>query len=344
MNDFRASGCPAKSLSEKLVAPCETVRRRSDEPAPIFLIQANFVNEALLLVVCGLHSCMDMAGQGHITSLFAKACRGEDLSDEEVEGANFRGVDAIPLLDADEISLKAESLAQNARGSPAPKSDSQEASAIWSYITFPGSALMKLKAEAMGDITTAFVSTDDCLSAYLWQAITRARLHRFSSVEIETAFTRTVDARNAAGVPPTYTGNAAVKVACRMTIQQLLDSSLGAVASNLREGLKDVGHKLRLDATLLAAGKPPNKPSVEPSTGVNLSSWAKENTYQLDFGPLLGKPQAVRRPTFQAWESLVYLMPKRDDGEVAAAVCLREEDMTHLKADGVFAEYARFVN
>lgn len=343
MDEFRARGYPGKLLDEKLVAPCETIRTRPDEPAPVFLVQANFVEGGLLLVVCGLHSCMDMAALGHIISLFAKTCRGEDLSAEDIGAANVRGADALPLLSAAEMNHAVERMEKGTQKKPAPQSSSEATPSIWSYILFSPAALAKMKASAMESVVSGFVSTDDCLSAFLWQSVTRARVERFASRESETSFTRTVDARVAAGVPLTYTGNAAVKVACRMSAQALVDSSLGNVASQLRMGLKDASYKFRLDATLFSQGRTPEKVSVEPSTGVNLSSWAKEGTHLLEFGPLLGKPEAVRRPTFPAWESLVYLMPKRDDGEIAAAVCLREEDMRGLEADEKFAEYARIV-
>lgn len=76
---------------------------------------------------------------------------------------------------------------------------------------------------------------------------------------------------------------------------------------------------------------------------VKMSSWAKEKCYEFDFGCCLGKPEAVRRPAFEAWEGLAFLMPKRIDGEIAAAVCLREEDTERLKADENFAKWVRWV-
>ena len=74
-----------------------------------------------------------------------------------------------------------------------------------------------------------------------------------------------------------------------------------------------------------------------------LSSWAKLDCYELDFNLGLGKPDSVRRPQFVPVESLIYLMPKRLDGEIAVGICLRNEDMERLRADEEFAKYGRYI-
>lgn len=51
----------------------------------------------------------------------------------------------------------------------------------------------------------------------------------------------------------------------------------------------------------------------------------------------------MRRPKLVDFESLVYLMPKRPDGEVAVAISLRDEDMNRLKADEEFVKYGKYI-
>lgn len=72
-------------------------------------------------------------------------------------------------------------------------------------------------------------------------------------------------------------------------------------------------------------------------------SWAKLSCYELDFHLGLGRPEAVRRPQFAPFESLIYPMPRALDGEVAVAVCVRDEDMERLRADEAFAMYGRYI-
>ena len=74
-----------------------------------------------------------------------------------------------------------------------------------------------------------------------------------------------------------------------------------------------------------------------------LSSWSKVQISDLDFGLGLGRPKAVRRPRFKALEGLVFLMPKSLEEDVAAAICLREEDMNRLRTDPYFGKYAQYI-
>ena len=47
----------------------------------------------------------------------------------------------------------------------------------------------------------------------------------------------------------------------------------------------------------------------------------------------LGLPEAVRRPRFAATESLMYLLPMDRECGIAAAMCLRDEDVESLRRD-----------
>jgi len=76
-----------------------------------------------------------------------------------------------------------------------------------------------------------------------------------------------------------------------------------------------------------------------------LSSWAKyTEIWSSDFGLGLGKPESVRRPLFRpAKEGLVYLLPKRPDGEIVAVLCMREEDLSRLKEDKEWMRWTRWI-
>ena len=80
---------------------------------------------------------------------------------------------------------------------------------------------------------------------------------------------------------------------------------------------------------------------LDLSVDIMLSSWASIDCWGLDFNLGLGKPEAVRRPQFVPVESLIYLMPRMLDGEVAVALCLRQEDLERLRADEQFAMYRK---
>jgi hypothetical protein len=135
------------------------------------------------------------------------------------------------------------------------------------------------------------------------------------------------------------------------TLQKLVDEPLGCVASQLRLAVdpktSNLGYSTRALATFLS--RTPDKSIVsftatlDLSADIMLSSWAKVDCYELDFNLGLGKPEAVRRPQFDPVESLIYLMPRTLDGEIAVAICLRDEDMERLRADEEFAKYGRYI-
>lgn len=434
------AGIPASLLAESVVAPCGTFRQPNGRgtmgPAtPVFLLQANIVPGGLLLVVSGLHSCMDMAGQAQMIRLLAKACRGEPFTAEELSTGNMSRSDILlPLLDvSDEEILKEpkeptnaylaeekndqantpSAAAAAAANRPEEQRRPPQTAIRWSTFTFPASALQALKTAASATMPpvqeeeeeegerTPFVSTDDALSALLWQSITRSRLPRLptsstssspSSAEptattTTTTLTRTVDARRyVPGLPRAYPGDAACKVSSTADAASLANKPLGAVAASLRARLRpdevrdEVRDGIRAHAAQLAGvrvrvrvsgtdSKGGGSSGLDPSTGVNLSSWAKAPCYDLDLGDVadldsedgggggggsgerlprglaLGRPAVVQRPVFVdgAWEGLVYLMPRRPDGEIAVLACLREEDMERMREDGELARYGRYV-
>ncbi|KAK8116089.1 trichothecene 3-O-acetyltransferase [Apiospora sp. TS-2023a] len=413
-------GVPAWLLDESILAPCGTFRQPTDNSTtgsatPVFLLQVNLVPGGLLLVVNGLHSCMDMAGQAQMIRLLAKACRGESFTTEELSTGNLSRRDILmPILDvSDKEILKGSREATiylaedkdeqaNTPSTAADRPEEQQhpppTSIRWSTFIFPALALQALKASASATIPppaqedggeqTPFISTDDALSALLWQSITRSRLPRILSSSSSpslaeptssttTTLTRTVDARPyVPGLPRAYPGDAAFKVSSTFDAASLANKPLGAVAASLRARLRadEVRDGIRAHATKLAANAKDgvgvrvrvsnitnNNQGLGPSTGVNLSSWAKEPCYNFDFGEVtmdsdggggssllgleLGRPAVVQRPVFidDAWEGVVYLMPRRSDGEIAVLVCLREEDMERMREDGELARYGRYV-
>ena len=136
------------------------------------------------------------------------------------------------------------------------------------------------------------------------------------------------------------------------TLQKLVEEPLGGVASQLRSALDPKTSNLEYNTRALATflNRTPDKniisftATLDLSADIMVSSWAKLGyCYELDFNLGLGKPEAVRRPQFEPVESLIYLMPRMLDGEIAVAICLRDEDMERLRADEEFAKYGRYI-
>jgi hypothetical protein len=124
---------------------------------------------------------------------------------------------------------------------------------------------------------------------------------------------------------------------------------LGTIALHLRSALDPTSVEFHARAVATFLSCTANKAifsstaDFDMSRDLILSSWSKVQTSDLDFGLGLGRPKAVRRPRFKALEGLVFLMPKSLEEDVAAAICLREEDMNRLKTDAYFGKYAQYI-
>lgn len=348
---YRRARFPFSMLDEKMIASRRTVPKSEDQYAPVLSLQLTFVEGGVLLVFSGQHNCMDMRGQSMLIHLVAKACRGEPLSEEECKVVDLwgDGITPNPIKDFEDNATKPEP-SQGSNAGPRPSHDVPEDS-TWAYFNFSSSVLSDLKATAERSITTDFVSTDDALSAFVWQAVTRVRLDRFLPAD-DSTFERQVDVRKHLGLPADYIGNAVHKASNQMPAKELLVQPLGMVASQLRGAIsaeQDLGHTARVAATRLSLSltKPMPIPAPAratlPATVVKMSSWAKEQCCTFDFGGPLGIAEAVRRPKFDAWEGLAYMMPKALNGDIAVALCLRDTDLERLRSDEAWAHCCQYV-
>ena len=364
MDALRQANFPFSMLDESIIAPRKTLPGSPDEPlsdpAPVFLLQATFITGGLLLTFVGNHQTMDMTGQGQVIDLFAKACHNEQFTDEELSCGNLARRNLIPFLD-DSYEQGSELAHQIAK--PTPSSSTLSAAndqlapsstpeCTWAYFSFEPSSLTILKELATRTRTLPFghISTDDALTAFIWQSIMCARSPR-SSPTVEVTLARAVDVRRYLLIPPTYPGVVNNMTYHTYTLPRLLGEPLGDITSQLRSAIdprtSNLGYNTRALATLL--NRTQDKKNIDVTATLDLavdimvSSWAKLDCYKLDFNLGLGKPDSVRRPQFPPVESLIYLMPKRLDGEITVGICLRNEDMERLRVDEEFAKYGKYI-
>ncbi|KAK8043466.1 hypothetical protein PG993_005896 [Apiospora rasikravindrae] len=355
LEDLRAAGYPMNRLDEDLVAPRRTSSGRPGETtAEVFQMQASIINGGLILTFLGQHQCMDGVGQGQVMHLLSKACRGEAFTENELRSGNRDPVDTIPLLNETGWTPGPELRYNTVE--PPPDCDVRQPmpTGAWCHFSFPNESLLALKQVASQGLpaTTPFISTDDALSVFLWQSTMRARLPRLP-VDSSALFARSVDIRKHVGISARYPGFAqCMTYHDKFSARQLVESPLGTVAADLRAAIVPETSMLAYDARSLATlvNYTPDKSTVSLLGGgfdmtrdVMLNSWTNQDAYHLDFGLGLGRPEAVRRPRFDAFQGLVYLMPKRPDGEVGVAVCLSEADMDRLKGDCEFMRFAKLV-
>jgi trichothecene 3-O-acetyltransferase len=366
IDTLRRANFPFSMLDENVVAPRNTLPGSSGEsalvPAPVFLVQANFIKGGLLLTFVGHHMAMDMTGQGQIIHLISKACRNEPFTSEELSSGNLAGHNLIPLLDEDSYDQGSALAHQLVKPSPShiissgttgDQAPPPPPKCTWTYFTFTSTSLTALKSIAAKTITLpsgGYISTDDALTAFIWQSTIRARLPRLSPT-VESTLARAVDPRRYVDISPTYAGIVQNMTYHTEKLQNLVEEPLGSVASKLRFAVdpktSNLRHSTRAIATYLSRNPDKNTFSVtaaiDASRDIMLSSWANIDCYQLDFNLGLGKPEAVRRPQFDPCEGLMYLMPRKPDGEIVVGICLRDEDIERLKVDEEFTRYGTHI-
>ena len=341
---------PFSMLDGNILAPRKGLPSsydKEEEPAPVFIIQANFVKNGLLLTFAAQHNIMDMNGQGHLITLFAKALRGESFTQTELTEGNRDRRNLIPLLGPNDPLRDLSMFIVNA-DTPPP----QPYPATWVYFRFSREKLNELKAKALTSITNANTSlqpsTNDVLTAFIWKTVSTARSSRLSPTD-RTILSRGCNARRILNPPlsPAYMGHCVACTFNPMPINQLVDASLGDIALSLRQSLNAVDdYFVRSLVTLISRtadkGSISYAAQVDVSKDILVSSWAEQKSACLDYG-VLGTPDFVRRHRFTALEGLVYLMPRTRDGDIDVAICLRDTDFEGLKKNGVWACFAEYV-
>ncbi|KAK2018549.1 trichothecene 3-O-acetyltransferase [Colletotrichum eremochloae] len=347
MDAMKRANFPFHMLDESIVAARPTLPidpALAGEPEPLFIVQATFIQGGLILTFLGHHQAMDGIGQGQVINLISKACQNESFTDEEVAAGNLSRYNIVPFLENYRRGPETDPMIVKPPKEPAPG----PATCRWAYFDFTASSLSALKSMAMETVKSGYITTDDALTAFVWQAASRARASRLSPDE-EIKFARAVDVRGYLGVPQAYPGIVHNMTNNSSSLKDLVNRPLGEVASELRSRLNPeaLSYSTRAFATMLDQSPDKRKFSFTGTHRLDkdmmLSSWAKLDLYEQDFGLGLGKPESVRRPRFTPVEGLAYLMPKSREGSIALAICLRDEDMDKLKDDEEWTKYTNYI-
>ncbi|KAK1143874.1 hypothetical protein N8T08_005989 [Aspergillus melleus] len=350
MECLRDAQFPLSMLDESLIAPISTLPAETDFPngRPVFLVQATFIPGGLILTFIGEHRAMDITGQNHLIHLLSKACGDEPFSTEELSIGNMPRHNIIPPLeDHDAESHFPDQLPPC---TPAKHQQAQAPPSTWACFHFSSSSLSTLKSLANESLLTSYISTDDALSAFIWQSILRVRLPRIPSslsFSLSSTLLRAVDLRPALTIPSTYPGVLMMVTPTTSPLHQQVP--LGHTASLLRINIHpdQLSNAARTFATTLHHTPDkrivPFAPNMNPSTNVMFSSWSKVGLYALHFHLGLGCPEAVRRPRLFPVEGLVYAMPRDREGGIVVEVCLRDEDLERLRSDKEFGGFAAFI-
>lgn len=348
MQQLRESGYPVSMLDQSVFAPRAAAVAIPSERRRVLLVQANIVHAGLVLVFSGDHAAMDLSGLFQIIRWFSKACQNVRFTSTELTTGNMGRRDLIPLLDS--TYQPGEELAQQISSTPTTNVPVIRVPCTWATFKVPSHAVSEIKATATTTCTSPYVSTDDSLSALIWQSVSRARMQRLAPETISKT-ARSVDVRKVLGIPSDYPGLVQNNLFHQLPLHELCTQPLGVVASILREAITCKSPSLEFYSRALATAlsrttdKSPLRvgANLDFSSDLLLSSWVTPEAYQLDFALGLGLPGAIRMTRQAPFESMAYLFPFTPEGDTAILICLREADLAALVADKSFSRLAQYL-
>jgi len=348
MQQLRESGYPVSMLEESVFAPRAAAVAIPLEARPVLLLQANIVYGGLVLVFSGDHAAMDMPGLFQIIRWISKACYDVPLASTEFMAGNMSRHNLIPLLDS--IFQPGEELAQQTPPTTTTGVPISRVPCAWATFRFSSHAVREIKAIATSTCTSPYVSTDDSLSAFIWQSVARARIRRLAPETICKAV-RAIDVRKVLEIPSDYPGLVQNNLFHRLPLHELSTCPLGIVASLLRDTITRKLPSLAFYSRALATAlsRTADKSSLrvganlDLSSDLLLSSSTTSGAYELDFALGLGLPDAVRITCQDPFESMTYLLPFTPEGDATILVCLRDSDLAALVADESFSRFAQYM-
>ncbi|KAJ5704486.1 hypothetical protein N7536_000175 [Penicillium majusculum] len=328
-------------LSAETSLPDSDTRSGTD-PAHVLTLTATWIKNGLILDCAAHHNVLDMGGIDQFFQLLATAIQGQEFNKTviEVNTRDRRGI--FPLLGAVEPKYDISHLrCPSSLGNPVRPPPPPGALSAFHHFRFSTKQLSQLKYLAKTP------SVDDALSAFIWKRLSAVRMGLGQKADAMTGFSRTLDCGRTLDAPVEYMGNVVIKTYSTMILDEVNSSSMAAVAAQLRSDVRKIRdrHLLRSLATIIA--EEPDKTTFNfvkgfnPNTWINASSWAGVGVYLLEFG-LLGKPALIRRPMSKPVQSLLYFLPRMEQGDIDIQLCLMNSEIQGLRCDlewGHFSEY-----
>jgi trichothecene 3-O-acetyltransferase len=331
-------------------------------PAPVLVLQVTFLRGGVAMTFAAAHNAMDMSGLGKLIDLFARILRAEEVTADEIEWGNKDRRELFALLRPSEEVLDHGMLAIDPEDKRKRDTGIPPARARWEYARFKNAKLAQLKDLASSQESSdrvgnqdspSKISTDDALSAFIWQ---RIMLSRYPCVlpsprtAETTVMCRAINGRRFLNpsIPASYMGQMVCCTFHSISLSAVTMEHLSNVARELRCKLNQQNdHSIRSFFSFVQ--KKEDKRLISFTARMNLSrdllisSGAGLEVYHVDFGPTFGMPEWVRRPRWDSAEGVIYLMPKTREGDIDAAICLSEQDWDRMHRDMVWNEFAEYI-
>ncbi|OTA59279.1 hypothetical protein K449DRAFT_397570 [Hypoxylon sp. EC38] len=319
---------PPSAFSVPGITPHATIPPLSN-PAPVFRAKLTLIKRSFILCVAIHHSTTDITGFGALLKIWASHCRTRSSA---AVGFDKSWLDRKALLERPGVAsgtmptsvpelLHVQGPQDLARSASATSHRGDFKTAIF---FFPQKTLQALKRAVNDHIVSqgvaGWVSSSDILTALLWSAILAAELDPTASAMGNNTIGSPVNFRSRLNppLPPDYLGGAFVMTAATISKEDLLSlatstspssddllldstsiSRLAKIASTIRASLHRVNEKSVLNVLMYLAAMSDDHPPIilgPLHDGISIVSWADQGVYELDWGNVIGKCDAVRMP------------------------------------------------
>ncbi|KAG8161329.1 hypothetical protein KVR01_009593 [Diaporthe batatas] len=345
---------PASELDVRMLPPGfePSPRTTPGKGNPAMMVQFNFIKGGLVIGAVFHHLLVDAKGLDAVMAHWAAHTRslrqGTSPPPFNTSGLTISALNSVRGDVFDETSQPIASL-KYAPNAP-PTSDvppSAMAQHIWHI---PASKLAALKASAAPTAPgEAWVSTNDCITALMWRAITRARLaaHGIADPTTDTrpvALENSLDVRKSipGGVSKAYPGNVVMFSKALMPLNELVSAdTFRAVAVCVRETIDEyrawplVQRAIKWIASVPCGSDVVMDVDVVMGLDVVVTSWRVLRAYETwDFG---SGPLAALRWATPVFDGFGFLYPTRpgasDDEGVEIYLGLEKGCMERLLMD-----------
>ncbi|KAJ9662035.1 hypothetical protein H2198_001577 [Neophaeococcomyces mojaviensis] len=352
-----------ESLELRIAPDPKTVESMVQQP--VFLAQATFVRDGVLLFFAHSHQIADVTGTNSIMrtwsqNMSAAAFNLAPTLSQSLRDASLRS-DRQRLSDGDNIDPKFQESSfpmliertpsvVSQQDAKIAKGEDQNPSTIWHM---NAARLQELKDLARPLDKNSYISTLDAVNALMWRAICRAR--RLKERNISTSrlfFVCDVRSKLSPPIRPDSTCNATMKLhaaqACADIQGEDLAASLASAAGSIRQAICDFSQPL-FETWISYVKSAPSfwalkaQESLREGPDVVVTDHSKVSAYQYEWGPL-GCIERIRNPWWARSTpkpySQVTLMPRLRDGSLEILTNFEEDINQQLRADAELTWYA----
>ncbi|OTA99798.1 hypothetical protein M426DRAFT_252294 [Hypoxylon sp. CI-4A] len=338
---------PPSAFAVPDIIPSDTQPPFSN-PAPVFRARLSLVKGGFILCIAVHHCTTDITGFGALLKIWASYCKAgvSTAAGFDRTWLNRRDLLERPGMFAKQAPTSIPELLHVREPDEHAKLvgvSSRPSDLTTGIFFFPQETLYALKKVVNDYIASegsaGWVSSGDILTALLWSAILDAEQDPAAGVEGFNTIGCPVNFRSRLKPPlsPDYLGAAFVMTTATVLREDLVSFATGAspsnidtlsdsasisrlakIATTIRASLQRVDEEIVRNVLAYLDTAPNDHPPIilgPRHDGISIVSWADQSAYELDWGEIVGKCDAVRLPklVYKRYPIVLPRIPNRDN-------------------------------